>query len=129
MKRLLVALALACIMLTGSPTAFGAEQKTVAAHDLLKAFIDNHNAAEEKYLGKTIRINGVVLATGISKYMTPNVELSDRKDGVTQVICVLPRLDVDKLSGFAPGQNVTMSGRVYKHSSGRMIVKECGTVD
>ena len=129
MKRLLATLALACIILPGAPSAFSAEQKIVAAHDLLKAFTDNRNAAEEQYLGKIILINGVVLATGISKYMTPNVELSDRKDGVTQVICVLPRLDADKLSGFAPGQNVTMSGKVYKHSSGRMIVKECGIVE
>ncbi|MCL2029275.1 MAG: OB-fold putative lipoprotein [Deltaproteobacteria bacterium] len=102
-----------------------AEPAAITAHDLLKAFTDDPGAAEKLYLGKTVRIKGIVLSTGISRYMTPNVELSDRAGGTLQAVCVLPRLDADKLSGFTPGRSVTMSGRVYKHFSGRMVIKDC----
>ena len=110
---------------TQAQTAEIAEPAAITAHDLLKAFTDNPGAAETQYLGKTVRIKGVVLSTGISRYMTPNVELSDRAGGTLQAVCVLPRFDADKLSGFTPGQSVTMSGRVYKHFSGRMLIKDC----
>ena len=125
MKKALTVIALACALQMGSPGAFGAEPPTVTAHDLLKAFTDDRSAAETQYLGNTVRIKGIVLATGISRYMTPNVELSDRAGGVVQAICVLPRQDAEKLSGFTPGQDVTMAGRVYKYYSGRMVIKEC----
>lgn len=113
----------------GTSVMFGEEQKTITAHDLLKAFTDDPGAAEAQYLNKTVRIEGIVASTGISKYMTPNVELSDRADGTVQAVCVMPRLDADKLSGFTPGQSVTMSGKVYKFYSGRMVIKECKTAE
>ena len=113
----------------GTSVMFGEEQEAITARDLLRAFTDDHSAAEKKYLNKTMLIEGVVVATGISKYMTPNVELSDRAGGTVQAVCVMPRLDADKLSGFTPGQSVTMSGKVYKLYSGRMVIKECKTTE
>ena len=109
----------------GVSVIFSAEQEVITAYDLLKTFTDDQSAAEEQYLNKIVQIEGVVVSTGISRFMTPNVELSDTADGAVQAVCVLPRLDADKLSDFKPGQSVTMSGKVYKFYSGRMVIKEC----
>ena len=125
MKKVLVVFLLACILLTGSSVVFGSEREVIPSHELVKAFADNRSAAEAQYLGKVVLVNGVVLSTGMSRYMTPNVVLSDRAKGDVQVICVLPRLDVGKLANFTPGQSVTMSGKVYRVSERGVITKEC----
>ncbi len=124
MRTIPGALTLGCVLLAGLP-ATGAEQAIVASHDLRQAFADDHSAAEARYLGKTVRVRGVVLSTGMSRYMTPNVVLSDREKGPVQIICVLPRLDVGKLSDFNPNQSVTMAGRVYRLSERGVVLKEC----
>ena len=78
------------------------------------------------YLGKTVNINGVVVNTGISIYLTPNVMLSDKSDGSIYVICVLPRSDTGTLSGFKKGEQVSMTGRVYSSKiEGGVVIKEC----
>jgi hypothetical protein len=125
MRTIMTTLALFGALSVWPPSASGAEERAIAASDLLKAFTDNRSAAEEQYLGKNIQVKGTVVSTGISRYMTPNVELAERAGGAVQAVCVLPRLDAEKLSDFKTGQNVTMSGRVYKYYSGRMVIKEC----
>ena len=125
MRRTLAMFVLGCALLAGTAVASGAERIVISAHDLRKAAIDDRNAAEARYLNKTVRISGIVLSTGISRYMTPNVELSDREGGPVQAICVLPRLDAGKLSDFKPGQSATMSCRVHALSERAVILKEC----
>ena len=125
MRKFLAVIAFGCVLLTGTLVAFGAERGAITAGDLRKAFADDQNAAEARYLGKTILVEGVVLSTGMSIYLTPTVSLSDREGGVLLAICVLPRLDANKLSDFKPGQSVTMSGRVYRLSERGVIIKEC----
>jgi len=125
MRRILMAFVLGCVMSAASVAASGAEPKVIAARDLRQAFADNYSAAEAQYIGKTVLVKGTVLSTGMSIYMTPTVMLSDRANGELHVICVLPRIDVNKLSDFKPGQSVTMSGRAYRLSERGVVVKEC----
>jgi uncharacterized protein YneF (UPF0154 family) len=128
MKRVLAVFVLGCALLAGSSAAFGADLIVISSHDLQKAFADNPRTAEEQYVGKIVQVNGIVVSKGMSRYMTPNVVLSDREGGAVRVICVLPRLDVGKLSDFTPGQNATMSGKVYRMSERGVVIKECKAV-
>ena len=129
-KKIIAVLAIGCTLLAGLPAVSDAdEQIVIAAHDLRKAFADNQNAAEAQYTGKTVLVKGIVVSTGMSKYMTPNVTLSDHEGGTVHAICVLPRLDVGKLSDFKPAQSVTMSGRVYRLSERGVVLKECKAVE
>ena len=123
MKTIPAALVLCSVLLASASVAAGAE--VIESSELRKAFADDSKAAETRYLGKTILVNGIVLATGMSVYMTPNVTLSDREGGEVQVICVLPRLDAGKLADFTPGRRVTMSGKVYRLSERGVVLKEC----
>ena len=130
MRKILMAVILGSILLAAPGATSGTEPASIAARDLRQAFADDYRAAEAQYLGKTVLVKGTVLSTGISKYMTPTVSLSDRTEGELHVICVLPRLDVNKLADFNPGQSVTMSGRVYSLSErGVVVVKECKTAE
>jgi len=128
MRRILAAFAFGCAFLAAPAAMSGAEQAVIASHDLYKAVIADSGAVETLYLGKTILVKGIVISTGISRYMTPNVVLSDREGGEAQIICVLPRLDAGKLSDFKPGQIVTMSGRAHRLSE-RVVLKECKAVE
>ena len=131
MRKILAAVVVCGILLLGLSTmsaTSGTERSVISAHELRKAFDDDKNAAEARYLGNTISVEGVVLSTGMSRYLTPNVVLSDREGGEVKAICVLPRLDANKLSDFKIGQTVTMSGRVYRLSDRGVVLKECQAV-
>ena len=130
MRKILATFVVGCALLAVFPAASGSEHREIiAAHDLRRAFADDQNAAETQYLGKTILVQGVVLTTGMSIYLTPTVTLSDREGGSAQVICVLPRLDAGKLSDFKPGQRAVMSGRVHRLTERGVILKECKAVE
>ena len=106
------------------------EIPTIAARDFWQEFEDDRPQAETKYIGQTLNYTGVVVDTGISIYLTPNVMLSDSPDGRTYLICVLPRADVNKLSQFKKGEQVTLTGRVYRSKAGGgVVIKECKRVD
>jgi len=92
-------------------------------YELWSEFQNNTNA--DNYVGKTITVKGYVISTGISIYATPNVRLSNEKNGQIYVICVLPRTDFHKLSSFEQEQHVIMSGRVYRLSQNGVVLKEC----
>ena len=128
MQRILALFIVGCILLIGPSTVFGAEPVVIAAYDIHKAASDDSKAADAQYLGKTILVKGIVVSKGISRYLTPTVTLSSREGGPELIICVLPRLDVGKLSNFEPGQSVTFSGRVQRLGE-RIILKECTAVE
>ena len=102
---------------------------TISAKDFWLEFQNDKHTAESKYIGQTMNYTGVVVGTGISIYMTPNVMLSDNIDGSVYLICVLSRGDVDKLSQFKKGDTITMNGRVYRSKTGGgVVIKECKQV-
>ena len=125
MRKVLAVFVLACLLLMGHSTLFGAEPVVVSALDLHKAAASDARAAEALYLGKIVQVKGIVVSKGISKYLTPNVVLTSHEGGPELIICVLPRLDVAKLSNFEPGQTATLSGKVYRMGGERIIMKEC----
>ncbi|CAK7006739.1 MAG: hypothetical protein DELT_00269 [Desulfovibrio sp.] len=101
-----------------------------AAKEFWQKFEDDRPKAEAEFIGKTMSYTGVVVETGMSIYMTPNVRLSDSPDGPVYLICVLPRADVGKLSEYKKGDQVTMTGRVYRsRADGGVVVKECRRAD
>jgi len=124
MRRVFAAFVLGCALLAGVSLASGEERVVIASHDLGKAVSD-----DSTLIGKIVQVNGVVLSTGISRFMTPNVMLSDIEGGQVQVICVLPRLDAAKLSDFKPGQSVTMLGRVLKVTERGVLLKESRLIE
>ncbi len=135
MKKLILA---ACVTLglaaSGGMDAFrgepqaGPEPRGINAHAVRQAFDDNPQEAEKRYIGQTFNVEGYVVETGMSIYATPNVRLSGEQDGPVEVNCVLPRLDMGKLSNFSKGQKVVMSGRGYRLSERGVVVKECKQV-
>jgi len=128
MKRILTIFIFGCALLAVPFTVFAAQGEVITASDLRQTFDANPTVTREQFLGKTIQIKGVVVSTGISRYMTPYVELSERQGSPVLALCVLPRLDAGKLSSFTPGQTVTMSGRVQALSEKRILLKESTSV-
>jgi len=132
MKRVLTVFVFVCTLLVWLSAISGAEVAVITPYDLLKASSDNLDEAKEQYLNKTVLIKGVVVSTGMSKYLTPNVVLSDQG---AEAICVLPYSGVAywnrsaQLSDFRQGQTVTMSGRVHNITRERVVLKECKAVD
>jgi len=96
------------------------------ARQLWQSFQDDQAKAEQELIGKTIQITGIVVETGMSIYLTPNVRLSNAADGTIYVSCVLPRADTGLLSSFNKGDHVTMSGRVHRLSprTDAVVIKE-----
>ena len=105
------------------PPAFAAEPTGLfEARQLWQLFKENQDKAGQDLIGKTIDIQGVVVETGMSVYLTPNVRLSNSAGGQIFVTCVLPRSDTGLLSTFNAGEKVTMRGRVYRFSSNEYVV-------
>ena len=128
MKRVLALIVFCCILLAGVSGVLGADQAVIGAYELHKAASEDRKGAESMYLGQIIQIRGIVVDKGMSRYLTPTVTLSGTAGGEGHIICVLPRLDVGKLSSFKEGQTVTMSGRVQALGQ-RIIVKESKVVE
>ncbi len=121
------------IMLALSPTGQASAQDTplaYAAREFWLEFEGELQKAEEEFIGKNVKITGVVVDAGMSVYLTPAVRLSDKIDGQTYVVCVLPRIDASKLAEFRKGDTVTLIGRVYSgRKSNAVVVKECRRVE
>jgi len=137
MKKILCAMAIA-ICLAGyawSAVTSETEQKAFAPHDLPKAFAENSSEAKAQYMDKTVQIKGVVVDKGMSRYMTPYVELSENGKGPAPALCVLPYVGIAywnrsaQLSGFEQGQTVTISGRVHNLNENRVLLKESKVVE
>ncbi|MCL2485783.1 MAG: hypothetical protein FWF00_03550 [Endomicrobia bacterium] len=74
-----------------------------------------------------VTVTGYVIDTGISKYLTPYVALSDKKGGEQYAVCVLPRADSLKLKDFAKDEKVTMEGHFYAFRD-KVVIKKCSKV-
>ncbi|MET4084217.1 hypothetical protein ABIB40_004191 [Pedobacter sp. UYP30] len=98
--------------------------------ELQDAFMNDRTKAEKLYKNKTITIKGVVVYVGPDVYALPSIELSDKKDGASMALCVLPVSDYLQLRKFSKGQTLVITGEardLYKESI--VIVKECKVID
>ena len=123
MKRLLAA-SMGVLMAAGTAMA----EEPLEARALWQAFQDNQQAAADKYFTREVTVSGIVVEAGMSIYATPAIRLSDVKGGKIYVICVLPRMDMPKLSKFKPGERVTMTGTVRHNNNGVIVIKGCREV-
>lgn len=106
-------------------SAAGNESEPLESAELRRVFEADPAGAEKTYLGRSITVKGLVVSTGLSVYLTPNVMISDSVKGRPHVICVLPRADAEKLSDYKDGQPVTMTGRAYRWREKGLVLKEC----
>ena len=131
LPQLFISTLVAALVLFLAGTAFSQEPpQTFSAREFWQKFENNRHKAEDEFIGKTMTFTGVVVETGMSIYLTPNVRLSDSPDGPIYVICVLPRAEAGTLSKYKKGDRVAMKGRVYSSKSGRgVVIKECRPVE
>jgi hypothetical protein len=136
MKRLFCAV-LMVVCLAGyawSETTSGSEEKVFTPQYLPKAFLENSNETKTQYMGKTVQIKGIVVDKGMSRYMTPYVELSESGNGPAPARCVFPYVGIAhwnrsaQLDEFEIGQTVTISGRVHSLNENRVLLKESKAV-
>lgn len=98
--------------------------------ELQNAFMNDRPKAEKLYKNKTVTIKGVVVYVGPDVYALPSIEISDKKDGASMALCVLPVSDYLKLRKYSKGQTLVITGEardLYKESI--VIVKECKVVE
>ncbi|MCL1973050.1 MAG: hypothetical protein FWG57_08730 [Endomicrobia bacterium] len=74
-------------------------------------------------------VTGYVIDTGISKYLTPYVSLSDKKGGRQYAVCVLPRTDSLKLKDFVKDEKVVIEGSFYALREDRAVIKKCRKIN
>ena len=132
MKRVSAIFTLACVLMVWVSTASGEAVEAISPYELRQASKNNLDAAREQYLNRQLLIKGVVVSTGMSRYLTPTVVLADLGE---EVICVLPYVGISifdrkaQLSDYRQGQTVTMSGRVHAMSLERLVLKDCAPTD
>ena len=132
MKRILCALLIVVCLVSyaWSTATSGAEVKIFKPQDLPNAFAENPSEARNQYMGKTVQIKGIVVDKGMSRYMTPYVELSESGKEPTPARCVLPYNGLplwnrrEQLSDFEIGQTVTFTGRVHVLYENLVLLKD-----
>ncbi len=101
--------------------------KPVNAIKLYNEFKTGKQAASEKYRGKNIQVTGVITRKGPDIHSTPSIELSDKADGKSYVICVVTSFE--QLNEVSVGDTVTMSGNFHIFGSDDWVVlKKCQTI-
>lgn len=114
---------------SGSPIA-GTVGEVHQVRALREVFEANAEEALKIYEHKDITVEGHVIESGMSVYMTPMVQLSDRADGKIYAACILPRRDFGKLDEYTKGRKVRFSGncRGLTFNEEWVLIKECREV-
>ena len=137
MKKILCAVVIV-VCLAGyawSAATPGTDGKVFTPQDLPKAFAANPSEVKAQYIDKTVQIKGIVVGKGMSRYMTPYVELSETGKEPGAARCVFPYVGIAywnrsaQISEFEQGQTVTISGRVISLNENRVVLKESMTVE
>jgi hypothetical protein len=105
-------------------------KEIIPVKELQNAFMNDRPKAEKLYKNKMVTIKGVVVYVGPDVYALPSIEISDKKDGSSMALCVLPVSDYLKLRKYSKGQTLVITGEardLYKESI--VIVKECKVVE
>ena len=120
-------IAIASLLLLPALIQLAAAAERMAVLDIWRAFQDDLEAARERYVDEMMTLVGVVVDTGMSRFMTPTVSLSEQAGGEVRAICVLPRADFARMYDYKPGQEAAFVGRIYSASGNDrpVIVKEC----
>ena len=104
-----------------------AQDTIITAKKLYDDFKKDEAAATKKYGKKTITIKGFVVYVGPDVYALPSVELSEKKDGKSRILCVLPFSDYLKLRKVSKGDEVIITGEVrgFYEKGDQVLLKQC----
>ena len=104
-------------ILTVSKTA---GTKSINAHNLLEEYKKDPSKKQPTYTGEEITVSGVVVYKGPDIHGLPSLELSDKVNGTSYVLCVFDSLD--SLNKVSKGDNLIISGKFHILSSSEMVV-------
>lgn len=99
----------------------------ITVKELYDAFKKDEAAATKKYGKETITIKGFAVFIGPDVYALPSVELSEKKDGKSRILCVLPFSDYLKLRKVSKGNEVVITGEVrgFYEKGDQVLLKQC----
>lgn len=93
--------------------------------EIKKAYADNEVAADSKFKGKVIEIQGKVSSVGKDVLDRPYVVL---KEGFLGLQCLFGKHDSKALAGLKKGQAVTLKCKCEGKSMGSPVLKSCSVL-
>lgn len=107
------------------------QDSIIPAKEIYDAFKKDETATLKKYSGKRITIKGFAVFVGPDVYALPSVELSEKKDGKSRILCVLPFSDYFKLRKVSKGDEVIISGEVrdFYEKGDQVLLKQCEIIE
>lgn len=95
-------------------------EKPINVYDLLAEYKKDPSKKQPTYTGEDITISGVVVYKGADIHGLPSLELSDKANGTSYVLCVFDSFD--SLSQISEGSHLTITGKFHILSSDEMVV-------
>ncbi|MCL2799518.1 MAG: hypothetical protein FWD54_04525 [Endomicrobia bacterium] len=126
-KTLMLLIAFALYFTMAAPCIYGEQKSDPIPIDSL--FNDLKAGTISFEFDDPVTVTGYVLETGISKYLTPYVSLSNEKGGRQYAVCVLPRADSLKLKDFAKDEKVVIEGSFYAFREDKVVIKKCRKIN
>ena len=96
------------------------ETESINAHTLLEEYKKDPSKRQPTYTGENIVVSGVVVYKGPDIHGLPSLELSDKANGTSYVLCVFGSFD--SINKISKGDNLTVSGKFHIISSNEMVV-------
>ena len=96
------------------------ETKSANTYNLLEEYKKDPSKRQPTYTGENITVLGVVVYKGPDIHGLPSLELSDKVNGTSHVLCVFD--SVNSLNKISKGDNLTISGKFHIVSSSDMVV-------
>ena len=96
------------------------ETKSINAYNLLEEYKKDPSKRQPTYTGENITVSGVVVYNGPDIHGLPSLELSNKENGTSYVLCVFDSFD--SLNKISKGDNLTISGKFHIISSAEMVV-------
>ena len=96
------------------------ETKSANTYNLLEEYKKDPSKRQPTYTGENITVSGVVVYKGPDIHGLPSLELSDKVNGTSHVLCVFD--SVNSLNKISKGDNLTISGKFHIVSSSDMVV-------
>lgn len=96
------------------------DTKSVNAYNLLEEYKKDPSKKQPTYTGENIVTSGVVVYKGPDIHGLPSLELSNKENGTSYVLCVFDSFD--SLNKVSKGDNLTISGKFHIVSSNEMVV-------
>ncbi len=96
------------------------DTKSINAYNLLEEYKKDPSKRQPTYTGENIVVSGVVVYKGPDIHGLPSLELSNKENGTSYVLCVFDSLD--SLNKISKGDQLTVSGKFHIISSDEMVV-------